>query len=226
MTENPVPSPVPPYVSFGTLLNQLDRMEHEGIPARIDQSYLVGMAGGTRSQFMVCLRSLGLINEDSYVTDTLTRLAKSPEQRPEILAEILRSRFPDLVALNANATRGQLEELMVGHGLANPDTRRKAMSFYVSAATFAGFSLSPHLRPAKAARGGSQQARSRPPRKRTNATSRTASPPPPINEVADMRRAYFDLLIGKAKEANSDDGQLLDRIERLVGVMEADADKE
>jgi hypothetical protein len=56
---------VPPYVSFGTLINTLERMGVEGVPDRIDGSYLTNMAGGTRSQFKVCLRSLGLIDEDS-----------------------------------------------------------------------------------------------------------------------------------------------------------------
>ena len=71
MTEDPVAGPVPPYMSFATLLNQIERMEREGTPARIDRSYLVGMAGGTRNQFEMGLRSLGLIDESDQVTDTL-----------------------------------------------------------------------------------------------------------------------------------------------------------
>jgi Family of unknown function (DUF5343) len=230
MTDTTTPGSVPPYISFGTLLNVIERMEREGVPSRIDPSYLANMAGGTRSQFKVCLRSLGLIDEDSRTTETLVRLAKNPGERPELLAGILRGQFPDLAALNGNATRGELEEIMAAYGLSNADTRRKAMTFYVQAATYAGFTLSPHLRPARTAASrpsGQPQARSRPSRKRTAPPPRAAAAPAsPSDEAADMRRAYFDLLISKAKESTTDDSGLLDRIERLVRITDADTDKD
>jgi hypothetical protein len=227
MTDTATPGSVPPYISFGTLINQLERMEREGVPSRIDPSYLTGMAGGTRSQFKVCLRSLGLIDEDSGTTEMLVRLAKNPDQRPELIADILRSQFPDLTTLKANATRGELEEIMAAYGLTNADTRRKAMAFYVQAATYAGFTLSPHLQAARP--GGSRPSgptRSRPSRRRTPSPPRTTAPASPADETADMRRAYFDLLISKAKESTSDDAGLLDRIERLVGITDADTGKD
>ncbi len=148
MTEDPVAGPVPPYMSFATLLNQIERMEREGTPARIDRSYLVGMAGGTRNQFKMGLRSLGLIDESDQVTDTLVRLAKQPDERKALLAATLRERFPLLTTLDENATRGQLDDVLAGYGY-GVDTRRKAASFYVAAATYAGIELSPHIRPAK-----------------------------------------------------------------------------
>lgn len=226
MTDQPDNSGVPPYVSFATVLNQIERMERDGVPGRVDASYLVGMAGGTRSQFLVALRSLGLITDDNQATPTLYELANSSERRPELLADILRSRFPDLVALNGNATRGQLDEVIAAHGISSPDTRRKAMSFYIAAATYAGLTVSPHLRPTKGVNASSPQRRARPARKRPNAVSRSSAPAPQPSEAADMRRIYFDLLISKAKEVTSDDTDLLDRIERLVGVMETETDNE
>jgi hypothetical protein len=158
----------------------------------------------------VCLRSLGLIDEDSFATETLVRLAKNPDQRAEVLADILRSRFPDLVALNGSATRGQLEDIMAGYGLSNADTRRKAMGFYVAAATYAGFTLSPHLRPSKPGgaprpSGGQAMRPARKARKRVAASARPAALVPPPDEMADMRRTYFDLLISKAKDSTSDE---------------------
>jgi hypothetical protein len=165
MTEEAVASPVPPYVSFSTLLNQIERMEREGTPARIDPSYLTGMAGGTRSQFKMGLRSLGLIDESDQVTESLIQLAGKPEERPEILAGILRERFPRLVGLGENATRGQLDEVLSEYGL-GIDTRRKATSFYVAAASYAGIQLSPHIRPAKGVNSAGAQRRVKRPRKK------------------------------------------------------------
>jgi len=218
MTDTTPTVPTPPYVAFGTLTNQLERMEREGVPARVDTSYLVGMAGGTRSQFKVCLRSLGLIDEDSYATDTLIQLAKNPERRPELLASILRSKFPELTALNGSATRGQLEERMAGYGLSNADTRRKAIGFYLAAADYAGIPLSPHLRPTKRTGASGASRRPRPVRKQapaSRATRRGDTVAAQEGTPSDTRRAYFDHLLTLSQQA-PDDKDLLDRIERLI----------
>ena len=217
MTDTTTPGSMPPYGAFGTLEHQWERMEREGIPARIDNSYLVGMAGGTRSQFKVCLRSLGLIDEDSYATDALVQLVKNPDRRPELFASILRNRFPDLTALNGSATRGQLEEVMVGYGVTNPDTRRKAISFYLAAATYAGIPLSPHLRPGRRTGASSTPRRPRPARKPAAAprAGRRGGVAPPVVAPADTHHAYFDHLLALSQQA-PDDKDLLDRIERLI----------
>jgi hypothetical protein len=226
MTDTITPGSVPPYIAFGTLLNQIERMEREGVPSRIDNTYLTGMAGGTRSQFKVCLRSLGLIDDENRTTDVLAQLAKNPGRRPELLAGVLRGRFPDMVALNGNATRGELEEVMVAHGLTNADTRRKSMGFYLAAADYAGIPLSPHLRPAKRAGSPGTPRRARPSRPtRTARKSRPAAhdagrddtPAPQPEPPSDPRRAYFDHLLTLSQQA-PDDKDLLDRMERLIQV--------
>jgi hypothetical protein len=222
MTDTITPGSVPPYIAFGTLLNQLERMEREGVPSRIDNHYLAGMAGGTRSQFKVCLRSLGLIDDDNRTTDILVQLAKNPDRRPELLAGVLRGQFPDLAALNGNSTRGELEEVMTAHGLTNADTRRKAIGFYLAAAEYAGIPLSPFLRPARRVGSSTAPRRSRPAKPARK--SRSAAQPAQRNEVSastqpqpatDTRRAYFDHLLTLSQQA-PDDKDLLDRIERLI----------
>jgi hypothetical protein len=175
MTDESSTGPVPPYLSFATLLNQIERMERDGTPARIDRSYLVGMAGGTRNQFKMGLRSLGLIDESDQVTDTMGRLAKHPEGRQALLAEILRDRFPRLVNLSEDATRGQLDDVLADYGL-GVDTRRKAASFYVAAATYAGIPLSPHIRPAKGVNSTAARRSAGPRRARKRPTSPSALP--------------------------------------------------
>jgi hypothetical protein len=217
MTDTITPGSVPPYIAFGTLLNQLERMEREGVPSRIDNHYLAGMAGGTRSQFKVCLRSLGLIDDDNRTTDALTQLAKNPDRRPELLASVLRGQFPDLAALNGNSTRGELEEVMTAHGLTNADTRRKAIGFYLAAAAYAGIPLSPFLRPAKRTGSSVAPRRPRPARKPAAPaqSARRAAAPPQPEPPSDVRRAYFDHLLVLSQQA-PDDKDLLDRMERLI----------
>ena len=51
---------VPPYISFAQLENVLDRMRNEGVPARIDRSYLSTWSGSAQAQFLKAAASLGL----------------------------------------------------------------------------------------------------------------------------------------------------------------------
>ena len=149
MIEQAPSEPTPPYVSFQTLLNQIDRMASEGVPGRIDGTYLVGMAGGTQNQLKHALRSLGLIEgpEDRPST-ALRQLVADQEARPKILADLLQQRYPRLVSLEQDATMGQLDEVLAGYGLGT-DTRRKAATFYLAAAAFAGIPLSPVFKTSK-----------------------------------------------------------------------------
>lgn len=219
MTDAEPREPVPPYVSFGTLLNQLDRMAKEGVPSRVDSSYLVGMAGGTQAQFKQALRSLGLINEDDSADPKLPELAKATDERPALMAAILRSRYPRMVALDQNATRGQLDDALATYGLGT-DTRRKAATFYIAAATYAKLPLSSHLRSGRAtASGGTPRRKPRVAKKSApDAGGIGGSTATSSGSPEDMRRAYFDLLLSKAKDADDLDSGLLDRIERLIEV--------
>lgn len=153
MADETSAGPVPPYVSWATLNNKLEEMGRNGIPSRIDASYLVGMAGGTQAQFKQALRSLGLIEANDRVTRTLIELVQDPNGRPERVGDLLRERYPALTGLTENATPGELDEVLGNYGLGK-DTRRKAASFYVAAATYAGLPLSPHIKPRTSAGNG------------------------------------------------------------------------
>jgi hypothetical protein len=197
-------------------------MEREGVPGRIDKTYLVGMAGGTQNQLKHAMRSLGLIGEDGKTpTQALIDLAKKPDERPQRLAGILRERFPTLVGLGLDATKGQLDEALGEYQL-NGATARKAATFFVSAATYAGIPLSPHIKP-KAGPGTSASASTsrRPARKRRNVGQNDGPPVQQDGTPSDkdrMLREYFELLVEKAKQADKPESDLLNRIERVIGI--------
>lgn len=164
MAETDATGPVPPYVSFTTIRHLIERMEQQGVPGRIDNSYLIGMSGGTQAQVKHALRSLGLIDEDGLVNPRLVELVKHPDDRPKLVGELLRERYPQLTDLDQTATRGQLDEAIKSYGLTGATTR-KAASFFIAAANYAGLPLSPHFpssRPGAGGTGGSGAA----PRKR------------------------------------------------------------
>jgi hypothetical protein len=194
-------------------------MEREGVPARIDKSYLVGMAGGTQNQLKHAMRSLGLIGEDGKTpTQTLIDLAKKPGERPQLVASILRERYPTLVGLGQDATKGLLDEALGEYKL-NGVTARKAATFFVSAATYAGIPLSPHIKPKDRPTGTS--APRRPARRKRNAGQDDGSPVQQDGTLSDkdrMLREYFELLVDKAKQADKPESDLLNRIERVIGI--------
>lgn len=171
MTDNSGERPVPPYVSFATLLNQIERMATEGVPDRIDSTFLVGMAGGTQNQFRQALRSLNLIDEGGHATSELRQLVSEPDSRPALIGQILQRQFPELVALPETATKGQLDELLATYDLGT-ETRRKAATFYVAAASYANLPLSSYIRPKRGSNAGNSAGR----RRTAKATTRKVTP--------------------------------------------------
>lgn len=213
--------PTPPYCSFATVTNLIERMEKEGVPRRIDKTYLVGMAGGTQNQVMAALRGLGLTTQENRSTDLLNLLANEPQERPTRWIAILQTRFPDLVQVaTQNSTPGELNEVLAEYGFTGATTR-KAATFLVAALTYAGIDVSPHLRPARTATAVAGTRRMKPQRRRAAAPLDATGDPDSAVPQSDMKRMYFDLLIEKARnnpEGSAVDGGLLDRIERLIGI--------
>lgn len=119
-------------------------MGKEGLPGRIDNTYLVGMAGGTQSQVKHAFKSLGLVDEAGNSTPDLELLVTDESRRPAALREILSQRYPELTDLPGDATRGHLDETLGSLGLSGA-TLRKAATFYLHAAKYAELPLSPHL---------------------------------------------------------------------------------
>jgi hypothetical protein len=167
----------PPYFAFKTLTNTITKMEEHGPPPRIDRTFLTGMSGAGQTQFIAGLKSLGLIDEDGVVQPNFVELVNKPDERPALLGQLLRERYPEAVELGSgNATTGQLVEVFNEYGVQG-DTARKAIAFYLQAAKYAGgIPLSPHFKtPAVKSPGGGSRKRPRKPAPEGDA------PTPPVN---------------------------------------------
>jgi hypothetical protein len=217
----------PPYVPFRTLMNLVTRMETEGIPNRVDKSFLSNLSGGTRSHLWASLRSLGLITEDQRPTGTLIALVQAGDGRPAAVRDLLERRLPWAVSLGTTATH---DELVDAFNENSPNlgvsTREKAISFYLAAASYAEMPLSKWFK-SKAGAGASPRRPASPARrkaKRDTAAAATSTHKPGSEAEqsdGDMRRMYFSLLLKKAEESTDLDAGLLDRIERLIGLEDA-----
>jgi hypothetical protein len=207
----------PPYVSFKTLTNLLERLQETHLPPRIDRSYLDGLSGGYQTQVIAALRWLDLIGENGEVEGPLTALATNPEQRPGLIGELLRTHYPSVFALSGrNATQGQLEEEFRKFGITGA-TLRKAIAFFLHAARYAEIPVSPHFKIPPVSSGNGRSAA-----RKTRSTGKGAGreeqpPPPPPDSSADLRTRYIEMLLEKAQSQEAMDSELLDRIETLLG---------
>ena len=144
---------VPPYLSHRTLLNFLDKLKEQGIPARIDRSYWQSFLNGSVGPLLVSsLRFLGLTDETDKPTSILAQLAKQQEERKRILNEIIQARYAPVLAEIPieSATIGQLEEAFQKHFDARGSTKRKAITFFLNLSQFSGLELSPLLKDKRA----------------------------------------------------------------------------
>ena len=150
----------PPYFAFKTLTNTITKMEEHGPPPRIDRTFLTGMSGAGQTQFLAGLKSLGLIDDDGVVQPKLVEMVNNPDERPALMGQVLRERYPEAVELGSgNATTGQLIEVFNGYGVQG-DTARKAIAFYLHAAKYAGdIPVSPNFKTPTVARnpGGARR---------------------------------------------------------------------
>jgi hypothetical protein len=151
----------PPYgIAWRTFVNFLDRiaeLEREGAaPPRIDRSFLTGLSGNDQSYLMSALRGFGLLGPapENKVEPTLIELATDLEGRPVRVANLLKRYYPQVIELaEKKETPAKLEETFRSYGLSG-ETMRKAITWYMHAALFAGLPLSPHWATPKPARGG------------------------------------------------------------------------
>jgi hypothetical protein len=202
----------PPYISFAQLQGVLERMVNEGVPSRIDRSYLSSWSGSSQAQFLKAARSLDLLDEHGHPTEFLKILVSEPSQRPRLIGDVLQEKYADALALDKSATQQQLDEVFRGYGTSGATTR-KAVTFFLHAAKFAGIELSPFFTAPRGA--GAPRTGTAGRRRRSTSRSSDHDPPP----AQDAKQRYIDLLLKKAEGEETLDDKLLDRIERVIGVQ-------
>lgn len=205
----------PPYnVPWATFVNTLLRIANES-PTKVDRSYLASTAGTVQTYLIAAFRGFGLIDAESRPTEALDEFSLlATEKQPEFIGDLLRSYYPTIVSVGErNSTPGELNEAFAeAFPTVTGESRVKALRFYLAGVEFAGLPKSPLWKLPKASPSGPRKAsaRSKPKPQGERLTPERSTAP-------DMKKAYFDLLLKKAEEAG-DATDLLDRIERLVGL--------
>ena len=164
----------PPYVGFRTFMGFLDWLIDERIvlPSRLDRSFWgQRLSGSSGPQLMGALRFLGLMDENNRPQPELEEMARDRTPQRERCKTIMREILPksygrafeglDLKRASADQFREHFSRYSV-----DGETRRKAVTFFVNAADYAGIPLSPHItRKAKGAKTNGAKKRARVARK-------------------------------------------------------------
>lgn len=215
---------VPPYISFTQLENVFERMRNEGVPARIDRSYLGSWSGSMQGQFLKATASLGLRDEHGRPTELLKRLVSDPDSRPTIIGEILKEKYPEAVALGQDATQQQLEEVFRNYNGISGSTTRKAITFFLNAAKFAGIPTSPFFKTPRQGNSGPRASRPRSRRQATPAPADPAlAPATPPNPLADLHPAIVTLVKALPEFESEDEKPTFSEAERKAWFAYAEA---
>jgi len=150
MLKNNIRKRLPPYVSYRTFLNFVERLQQGGIPSRIDRSYWGDrVSGSTGIQLMAALRFLGLIDANGVPSSRLRQLVSSKDaQRSDILRQISADAFNFLqegTFDSQTATYAQVEEVFHRTFELTDSVARKCVKFFVALASDAGMPLSPFI---------------------------------------------------------------------------------
>jgi hypothetical protein len=148
MDENSSDQRKPPYLSFSTLKNLLTELGSKPLPPQIDRSVMTGRSGGDQSYLLGALKFFGFIDEKQNVLDLFVIWAGADEPaRKEAFARLLQDLYPNQMAISRqNGTQQKLLESFTTDFNYGGETRRKAMTFFLQCASWAGVDLSVHFK--------------------------------------------------------------------------------
>ena len=190
---------LPPYVSYRTFQNFIERLQQR-IPSRIDRSYWGDiLSGSTGTQLMAALRFLRLIDANGKPTERLETLVTSRgEPRAELLRELIRNAYSFVVNSSLDlesATYAQLGEIFNNTFQMTDDVSRKCVKFFIAMSGDAGLPLSPFI--TKRTRITHVAAGTKKPLKKVaGRTNRNALVPQGIEEIPD-NLSWNSMLLAK-----------------------------
>lgn len=160
----------PPYVAFRTLLNFLDWLHEAGVPTRIDRTFWgERLSGAYGFQLMAALHFLNLVDNDNRPQPELETLARDLDKRRAILLERLENSYSDAIrGINLEkATLGELKDRFRIYDITG-ETLRKALVFFIHAASYSGMPLSSHItKRTRGTRVNGSKKRGRPPQRKS-----------------------------------------------------------
>ena len=140
---------LPPYVSYRTFYNFIERLQQH-MPSRIDRSYWGELLSGSNgTQLMAALRFLYLVDINGKPMEILKRLVEMRgEQRAKILHDVTDDAYGFVLKSSLDlesATYSQLVEVFHSTYQLTDDVSRKCVKFFIAMANDAGLKISPFI---------------------------------------------------------------------------------
>jgi hypothetical protein len=187
---------LPPYVSYRTFRNFIDRLQQR-LPSRIDRSYWGEiLSGSSGTQLMAALRFLGLIDANGKPLERLKSLvAARGETRNKLMREMASDAFG--FVLNGHldlesATYAQLQEVFHNTFQVTEDVSRKCVKFFIALTGDAGVPISPFITRRTRTISG-MKTPGRKPSKRTNQNGIV----PQVTEEIPVQSSWHTMLLEK-----------------------------
>jgi hypothetical protein len=211
------------YLPLSTLLTALDHLKAISIPNKIDSGTFPSMSSQLKSQLLSGLRFFELIDDEGTPAPLLGDFIEEKD-RKRIMKGLIEKHYPDIVALDfAKVTPRQLDEALSAKQYnVLGDTKKKAKTFLLKAAQYAGFTVHPLLTKITRNRkqGGAKKGATKSEPENGGDSGRSLPPPPPpVNPdvvrmpipLAPDRTAYVEL----PKDWNTNDARKLLALLRL-----------
>lgn len=202
-------SRVPPYGPFKAFMQILSDMRGSVVPNRLDSTYWgSGKSGSTLAALNTAFKFFGLVKDSKEAEPKLSEFIKAfKENEKEALSDLVFDAYQDALGkINDldGATLGQLNDAFRTTYSVDGDMLKKAVRFFIHAATEAGTKLSPHI--TRTARGIGRPVRSgvRPAIRRRSRTI-TAPPQSPTSQGGTPTRpSVAELLLEKFPDFDPD----------------------
>ena len=138
------PKPAAPYLPWKTFLGSLEPFT-QGIPPRIDRE-LWRQSGLMQGLIMGSYRFFGLIDDSDRPTAILTNIVTKPEQRAAIVRDLLKAGYPEIMAHDLTTMTLPILQDLIEKQNVSGETRKKAITFFLQAAKYAGLPLSTFIK--------------------------------------------------------------------------------
>lgn len=139
----------PPYATFASFINFLNKLRETQVPSRIDPSVFGNASGSLSYSIIAALKSLKLISAEGVPTPNFVSLVRATdEERKPMMFDILQVGYPTLWGGSidlASTTAGQFDEHIRDEYDVKGSTVDKVATFFIAAAKYSELTISPHL---------------------------------------------------------------------------------
>lgn len=221
-----------PYAPVRAITTVIDQYRDKSIPTPVTTAVLtrVGIEQSLAQRTLAALKQLDLIEKSGEPTETLKKLRTAPTaQFQETKAEWLRAAYkPIFTYVDPGADVQRIADQFRHYEPAG--MRNRMVTLFLGLCAYAGLveEVPPIPRPAKRSKEGAANGRTReqrrPPRQDKpveeasagTSHARFSSP----SSLDSARQQYVEMLLAKAAEQAEPDAELLDRIERALGISD------